>query len=110
MNILVISDDENSTINKQINKKNVLPIIRRSIMSAMEVLKHHNIVAIIIDKEHQNVDTIELILNARDIVSKIPIFVPNEYLQKEDWSLISGLGQIRIYDEKKLPLIDEILP
>lgn len=108
IHIMVITDDENCPIVRTLLRHRVVPIIRRSIVSAINLLQHLNITAIIIDKKHQNVDSIELILNARDVAGEIPIFVPEQYHQKEDWSIIRNLGKILLYDEKSQPLNKEI--
>jgi hypothetical protein len=107
-NVLIISDDENSKTVKLILRHKLVPIIRRSILSAVYFLRHYDIMAIIIDKKNQNVDAIEFILNAREVACDIPIFVPEQYYELEDWSLIISFGKIKIYDEKKYPLNKEI--
>lgn len=106
--ILVITDDENSQVIEMLLRLQVVPVIRRSIMSAINLLRHLSIIAIIIDKQHQDVDSIELILNARDVTGKIPIFVPEQYQRKVDWSIILTLGKIIVYNEKRYPLNNEI--
>jgi DNA-binding NtrC family response regulator len=106
--ILVITDDENSQVIEMLLRLQVVPVIRRSIMSAINLLRHLSIIAIIIDKQHQDVDSIELILNARDVAGKIPIFVPEQYQRKVDWSIILTLGKIIVYNEKRYPLNNEI--
>jgi DNA-binding NtrC family response regulator len=106
--ILVITDDENSQVIEMLLRLQVVPVIRRSIMSAINLLRHLSIIAIIIDKQHQDVDSIELILNARDVAGKIPIFVPEQYQRKVDWSIILTLGKTIVYNEKRYPLNNEI--
>jgi DNA-binding NtrC family response regulator len=108
-NVLIISDDENSDTVKIILRLKLIPIIRRSILAAMEILRHGEIGAIIIDKENQNVDTIEFILNARDVVRDIPILVPEQYYDIEDWSLIKICGKIIVYNESNYTLDKELL-
>lgn len=109
IHIMVITDEENCPIVRTLLRHQVIPIVRRSIMSAINLLQHLNIIAIIIDKENQNVDSIELILNARDVAGEIPIFVPEQYHQKEDWSIIRNLGKIIVYNDKNYPLNNEII-
>ena len=106
--VLIISDDENSKTVRMMSRFNLIPIIRRSILSAMEFLRHYEIVAIIIDKEHQNVDAIEFILNARDVARDTPIFVPEQFYEVEDWNLIRIYGKIALYDDMNYPLDNEI--
>lgn len=106
--IMVITDDENSDVVKMLLRIKVIPITRRSIITALELLRRLQIVAIIIDKEHQNVDSLEFILNTRDVASKIPIFIPEQYHLNEDWSKISNLGKIEIYNESNYSIKQQI--
>lgn len=107
--ILVITNEENNPVIEMLLRLQIVPVIRRSIMSAINLLRHMHIIAIIIDKEHQNVDSIEFILNVRDVAGKIPIFVPEQCRQKGDWSVIRALGDIKVYNENKFPLNKEII-
>ena len=105
---MVIKDYEECRMLPTLLRHQVIPIVRRSIISTINLLQHLNINAIIIDKEHQNVDSIELILNARDVAGEIPILVPEQYHKKEDWSIIRNLGRIIVYNEKNYPRNNEI--
>jgi hypothetical protein len=107
--VLVITDEENSPVVGMLLRLQIVPVIRRSIMSAMNLLRHISISTIIIDREHQDVDSIELILNARDIAGKIPIFVPEQCHAKEDLNIIRALGRIVVYNENEYPLNKEVI-
>jgi len=95
MNILVISDNENSGLIKQLNKKKAVPIIRRTIIAAMDILRHQDINSIIFDKQHRHIDVLEFILNVRDIDRKVPIYVPQEFLENENWSKVMIQGWVK---------------
>ena len=100
--ILVITDNENSDIVRMFLRHRVIPITRRSIISAIYLLRHLHIVAIIIDKELQNVDTLEFILNARDIAQEIPIFVPDTFNNKKDWVDVKDQVNVLVYNDENM--------
>jgi hypothetical protein len=102
--ILVITENENSPVIQMLFRMHIVPVIRRSITSAIKLLKHLHIAAIIIDKENQNIDAIEFILNARDINCIMPIFIPEPYSKIEGWNIIKNLGNITLYNENHYPL------
>jgi hypothetical protein len=102
--VIVITDNENSRIIRMLLRNKIIPIIRTSIISAMDILRHLDIRAIIIDKEHRNLDPIEFILNARDISADIPIFIP----QKFNPQIINQLENIRIFDNEDPSIESEI--
>jgi hypothetical protein len=99
-NILVISDSENSQTIKTLSRLKLVPLIRRSILSAMELLRHHNISAVVIDKDNQNVDAIEFILNARDIIHDIPIFIPNQFYEIRPDGITKLYKKIVVYENE----------
>jgi hypothetical protein len=100
--VLIITDDENSDIVRMFLRHRIIPITRRSIISAIYLLRHLHIVAIIVDKELQNVDTLEFILNARDIAHEIPIFVPDTFNKKEDWADVKDQVNVLIYNDENM--------
>lgn len=101
LHILVITENENSDIVRTLLRHRAIPITRRSIQSAIDLLQHTNIIAIVIDREHKSIDSLEFILNVRDITEGIPIYIPDEFSRKEDWSIINNLENIVVYEDKK---------
>ena len=77
MNVLILTENSNSKTVRIINKSKFLPLLCNTILSASDLIKHHNISAIVIDKNHRKVDSIEFILNAQDLNSAAPIFLIN---------------------------------
>lgn len=99
MNILVISDDENSNIIKFIYRNKLMPIIRRSILPALELIRHQDVSAIIVDKNHQHIDTLEFILNVRDINKNIPIIVQEDSIVPGDKEVTRSMKNVIIDDQ-----------
>lgn len=98
---LIISDNENSDIVRIVSSMKIIPIIRKTVLTALSLLRHHEITAIVIDKEYENVDALEFILNARDVDREVPIFVPEFYFKNEDWSILRNFGKIVVYSNDK---------
>ena len=98
-NFLVITDDENSKIVRSLMKQKIFPVIRRSIPSAIQILRHLKIRGIILEDEHKSVDTLEFILNVRDITKETPILISNKYQKHSTIKKIQHLGRIEIFDE-----------
>lgn len=99
--ILVITGNENSGIVRSLLKHNSIPVIRRSIQSAIELMQHLKVAAVVIVRDHNNVDSLEFILNARDISVDIPIYVPAEFHEMKDWEIISKFSNVLVYDDEK---------
>ena len=95
--ILIITDNENSEIVRLLSRHQVVPVTRSSIMSAIDLLRHSKIIAIVVDKENQNVDTLEFILNARDVASDIPIYIPKQFQLDKNTRIIKEFGNIMFY-------------
>ena len=91
--VLVLTDNEDNEIVRLLLKCRVVPITQRSILSSLDILRHVDIYAIIIDIELHSVDVIEFVLNARDITN-VPIFVLDPYYKKEKWSVVEKIGEI----------------
>jgi len=90
--ILIISDDENSRLIRWLGKKHVLPLVRKSMIAAIDLLKRHEIAAVIVDRIPGIVDPIELILNIRDVTPEIPVFIPNQIIDKKNRSALDNCG------------------
>ena len=96
--ILIITDNDDSPIVKNLLKKRIFPLTRSSILSSLELIKHVEIKIIVLDKSHKTVDTIEFILNVRDVKSEILIFLPKEFTNYSEWSTLKKMENIRTYD------------
>ena len=75
MNVLILTDDSNSSTVKIVSKTKFLPLVCNTVLSSSDLIKHHSIDALIIDKIHRNADSLEFILNARELDCKAAIFV-----------------------------------
>ena len=96
--ILVITDDENSELVRVLLKQKIIPITRQSLQSAIQLMRHIDFSAVVIDKIHHNVDTLEFILNARDFSINTPIFIPEKFFLNNEWRKIKKLKQVHVYD------------
>lgn len=99
--ILIISDDENSHLVRRLGKRHYLPLVRKSMLAAMDLLKRHQISAVIVDRTPGNVDPIEFILNIRDVNSGIPVFIPVQILDGKNRTALHSCGP-KVYSFKNL--------
>ena len=107
-NILVITDDENSKIVRTLLRLKIVPIIRRSIPSAIQTLSHLNIEGIIVEDENKSIDTIDFISNVRDVSEEIPVFISNRYQKHSIIKKIKNRARITIFDETDKQIENEI--
>ncbi|MBL1213329.1 MAG: hypothetical protein HND52_08235 [Ignavibacteriae bacterium] len=75
MNVLILTDDSNSNTVRIVNKTKYLPLVCNSVLSSSDLIKHHKIDALIIDKIHRNADALEFIINAIELNCKADFFV-----------------------------------
>ena len=99
---MIISDNENSEIIRKISKRKISTIVRRTILAAIDILRHYDLSAIIIDKENQQFDALEFVLNIRDIDRRVPIYIPQDILKNENWKPIKSIGKIISFDNDLL--------
>jgi len=101
MHILIITDNENSDLIRALIRKKYIPITRSSLHSAMAILKHIAFTAILIDKEHHDVDTLEFILNARDFQPETPIYIPETYDHQKTDIHMNTLNKVIYYPSEQ---------
>jgi hypothetical protein len=99
--ILIISDDENSLLVRRMGKMHFLPLVRKSTMAAIDLLKRHEISVVIVDRIPGIVDPIEFILNIRDFNTEIPIFLPDQIIDGKNREALNDCGS-KVYSFKNL--------
>ena len=103
MNVLILTENTNSKTVSIINKSKFLPLLCNTILSSSDLLKHHSISAIVIDKQHQKVDSLEFILNVNELNSTIPILMINSGVNSEAIKKIEHIKlKVRIITEDEL--------
>lgn len=101
MNILIIGDNEQSDIVKVVQRQKLVPLIRRSILATLEVLKHFDIEAIIIDNDYKGLDILELMLNIREINYDTPFIITLDKPIENSTALYKEIGFDLIMVQKK---------
>lgn len=102
--VLILSTNKKSDLVETLFNLGYVPLVRQTILPALEMLRHHRFRAVFIDRNREDVDALEFILNVRDLDEKIPIFViKNAHDQQEtrmiarqkNVLLLSGANELR---------------
>lgn len=73
--ILVLGTDEQDGLKNALFEVGYVPIVRSNMMEAISKLRHEPFAAVLVDRNHSEADTLEFILNVRDMDEQIPIVV-----------------------------------
>lgn len=73
--VFVFGNNSHSRLIEGLFEQGLTPILRRTMLPALEKIRHENFIAIFIDCNAVEIDILEFVLNVRDINSHIPIFV-----------------------------------
>lgn len=73
--ILVLGVNHKSDLEETLFNLGFIPIFRKDILPALEILRHDRFKLVIMDLRSLNVDVLEFILNVRDVNSRIPVLV-----------------------------------
>jgi CheY-like chemotaxis protein len=76
--VLVIEDSNNSRLKKDIVGFGLNPVVSGSMTEALSEIRHRRFAAIFIDSETSSVDSLEAVLNVRDLDTRVPIFVTGD--------------------------------
>ena len=107
--ILVLGFDEQDDLSNTLFEAGYVPIVRGNMMEALSKLKHEPFAAVLVDKNHSEEDTLEFILNIRDMDGQIPIIVfgtidnedENRVLSKQNNTCLVGESYNEIKNEIK---------
>lgn len=73
--VLVVSSQVETNLVDALISIGFSPLVRESIQSALDRLRHEKFAAIVVDQKRAKVDVLEFILNVRDIDTEIPVLV-----------------------------------
>lgn len=94
MKALIITENESSEFVRILYRKKHTTFIRRSIIAALDLLKHENIDLLIIDKSNVVEDLLEFILNTFDVANKLKIFIHYDLVINPEWQNVVPLCQM----------------
>ena len=73
--VLILGTDHNRDLIEALFDCDFAPLVRKSIREALDRLRHERFAAIIVDRNHADVDVLEFILNVRDFDEQTPVVV-----------------------------------
>ena len=73
--ILVLGINHQSDLGEIIFNLGFIPIFRKDILPALDILRHDRFKLVVMDLRRLDVDVLEFILNVRDINSRMPVLV-----------------------------------
>lgn len=92
MKFLIITNNESSEYIRITRKCKHSPIVKRTLSSDLHIFNHHTLGAIIIDRESQVQELLQLFFNHEERFLRTPILIRYDLISNEDWSSIIELG------------------
>ena len=89
--VLVLGSERQTKLIGELENVGLEPMVYEGLQDSVQVIKQEEIVGILVDTKHGDVDALEFILNARDVSLDIPIAVISRKLKKRDKSVLANL-------------------
>ena len=93
--VLILGSTKHQELKEILFDLGFIPIERRNMIQALEMLHHERFVAVFIDYDHVDVDALEFILNVRDMKLSLPVIIIGEL--KENWEQAALRSQKRVH-------------
>lgn len=77
--VLVIGSPNHEALSEDLFEAGLTPVVRQTVLAAIEALRRDSFMAAVIDCESAEVDVLEVILNIRDLDERLRIFVLSEH-------------------------------
>lgn len=87
--ILVFGIDEESKVKDAVFEAGYVPIVRDSMNEAISKLRHEEFIAVIVQQDQIEADTLEFILNLRDLNTQVPVFIVGINRDDEEKQVLS---------------------
>lgn len=88
--ILVFGTDEPNPLMDTLFDIGYVPIVRKNMGEAISKLRHDLFAAVIIQRDQIEADTLEFILNVRDLNEQIPVFVVGNSTDQDENRALSN--------------------
>lgn len=75
--VLVFTNYEQSDLTENLLNMGYAPLIRKKMMTTLKEVQHKCIAVIFLDLKYVEIDTLEFILNVRDIDQYLPVVIVN---------------------------------
>jgi CheY-like chemotaxis protein len=73
--VMIIDDGPKNGLQERLFEMGFTPFVKNNINDALDRIRHEGFAMLIINKEHPQIDALELVLNVRDFDREIPIFI-----------------------------------
>lgn len=73
--VFVLADKSQNLLLEKLFDIGYVPIVREKMHKALDIIRHENFAAVLIDRDTADVDILEFILNVRDIKEDIPVII-----------------------------------
>ena len=73
--VLILGTEHNRDLMEVLFDCGSAPLVRKSIREVLDKLRHERFAAVIVDRNHADVDVLEFILNVRDFDEQTPVVV-----------------------------------
>jgi len=103
--ILIVTSDEQSELVEIMFNLGYLPLIRRKMYPALNMIRHKCVDAVFLDFDQMEIDALEFIINVRDLNSVIPVVIVDtpidekEFLLKQNYVVLieKDVNQIKTF-------------
>jgi hypothetical protein len=97
--VLVVSSQVETNLVDALVSIGFSPLVRESIQSALDGLRHEKFAAIVVNQKRAKVDVLEFILNVRDIDTEIPVLVVGPLHDEPTYKTLQRLSNTAILRE-----------
>ncbi len=80
----------------------IRPVVSLNVLEALKKLRHGQFAAVMIDYESVEIDTLELVLNVRDIDAQIPVIIIGRFEEIGNKQLLESQGNVHLVTTDKL--------
>ena len=73
--VLIVGRSKDKTLKGIALSLGLTPWVRQRMREALDDLRHRRFSAVLVDRDNEDVDVLEFILNVRDLDDRVPVFV-----------------------------------
>jgi DNA-binding response OmpR family regulator len=101
--VLVLGSNDNQDLVDVLFDIGYTPIVRERMQGALDRLRHERFAAIIVDRDHVNVDVLEFTLNIRDFDEQTPVVVIGDSTDAQSDQVLLLQGQTFLLEKRDVP-------
>lgn len=101
--VLVVGSDVNKELLDSLFEAGLTPLVLADMTDAMNRLHRAGLAAVILDRDHTDIDALEFVLNVRDIEGRIPVFLTGGSAREARENLLLEQPGIFVIDRDRSP-------